>query len=317
LITRKKKYYYNPATLTFDEIRPSRKHRTGVLLAGFIFFLFTSFAGFLVSYSGKSAKVIFLEKKLSDLTAQLGDLLKRSGSYENIIQSAYFPADNLYRTILSIDTIPLSMMNGGTGGSADPGLVYRDQVSGQLRSQIDKLYIQLQMERLSFENVYNKAVEQKIMFRCLPAIQPLAINDVLYISSYFGSRTDPFNYEDQQIHTGIDFVASVGVNVYATGDGIVTLAKNSRTGYGNEIVIDHAFGYSSRYAHLHDIFVKEGEEVIRGQLIGKVGNSGRSTGPHLHYEVRFENKAVNPVAYFEDLKPEEYNEILALANKGN
>jgi murein DD-endopeptidase MepM/ murein hydrolase activator NlpD len=212
-----------------------------------------------------------------------------------ILQSSYFPADNIYRTILNIDTIPLSMRYGGTGGSAAVnGLVAEDNISSRLRKQIDKLNVQIQLQRLSFQNVLDKALERELMLKCLPAIQPISISDVKYISSYFGSRTDPFNHEGQQIHAGIDFVAVYGVNVYATGNGIVTLCQNSRTGYGNEVVVDHAFGYSSRYAHLQEMLVEEGDEVKRGQIIGKVGSSGRSTGPHLHYEVRFENKAVDP-----------------------
>ena len=101
------------------------------------------------------------------------------------------------------------------------------------------------------------------------------------------------------MHSGLDFVAPAGKNVYATGDGIVTFVQYSRTGYGNEIVIDHRFGFGSRYAHLNQMKVKEGEKVKRGQLIGTVGETGRATGPHLHYEVLYENRPVNPSFYFD------------------
>ncbi|MBN1158586.1 MAG: M23 family metallopeptidase [Bacteroidales bacterium] len=149
-------------------------------------------------------------------------------------------------------------------------------------------------------------------------MQPVSKMDVLYISSYFGTRTDPFNHANEQVHSGIDFVAPSGVNVYATADGVVTLSRISRTGYGNEIIIDHSFGYSTRYAHLQELLVKTGDQVERGQLIGKLGSSGRSTGPHLHYEVRYENKAINPISYFEhNLSLDEYNEIILRANYGN
>ncbi len=106
------------------------------------------------------------------------------------------------------------------------------------------------------------------------------------ISSNFGLRADPF-LEHQEVHNGLDFVAATGKNVYATGDGSVTLVKESRIGYGNEIFIDHGYGFGSSYAHLSQILVEEGQIVKRGQLIGKVGESGRATGPHLHYEVLY------------------------------
>jgi len=128
-------------------------------------------------------------------------------------------------------------------------------------------------------------------------------------------RSDPF-LDQKGVHCGLDFVAPIGTNVYATGDGTVTFQQISRTGYGNEIVIDHAFGFGSRYDHLDQILVSLGQKIKRGQLIGKVGRSGRSTGPHLHYEVLYEGKPVNPAFYFDSsLTSDEYLEILKLASK--
>ena len=148
----------------------------------------------------------------------------------------------------------------------------------------------------------------------MPAIMPVAQNDLFMISTDFGMRTDPFNHVEQ-LHTGLDFVAPTGKNVYATGDGTVTFMQLSRTGYGNEIVIDHAFGFGSRYAHLDTILVTGGQKVKRGQLIGRVGASGRTTGPHLHYEVLYENRPVNPEYYFDNgLSTDEYRQILNQAS---
>jgi murein DD-endopeptidase MepM/ murein hydrolase activator NlpD len=118
------------------------------------------------------------------------------------------------------------------------------------------------------------------------------------------------------VHNGLDFVTPAGKNVYATGDGIVTFVQYSRKGYGNEIVIDHKFGFGSRYAHLNSIQVKEGDKVERGQIIGTVGETGRSTGPHLHYEVLYEQRPVNPSFYFDiNLTREEYAQIIKRAGK--
>jgi murein DD-endopeptidase MepM/ murein hydrolase activator NlpD len=148
----------------------------------------------------------------------------------------------------------------------------------------------------------------------IPAIRPIAQHNLIMVSSFFGKRFDPFFHEEAD-HFGLDLVAPVGSEVYATGDGTVTLLNFSRTGYGNELVINHSFGYSTRYAHLEKFFVSEGESVKRGQLIGAVGNSGRSTGPHLHYEVLYEGKPVNPVFYYSDDLTD--NEFHLLTSKTN
>ena len=117
------------------------------------------------------------------------------------------------------------------------------------------------------------------------------------------------------MHAGLDMAGNVGLKVYATGDGVVTIAQMSLYGYGREIEIDHGFGYTTRYGHLSKILVKKGEKVKRGQLIGELGSTGRSTGPHLHYEVRYHDKAFNPLYYFyENLSPVEFGEITAQVN---
>jgi murein DD-endopeptidase MepM/ murein hydrolase activator NlpD len=239
---------------------------------------------------------------------------------ENKLYDTSFENDNYYRIILGLDTLPLSVRTGGTGGSASyPPDMFQSSISRKLGDQLEKLDVQLQIQHNSFATVYETALERNEKLRRLPGIQPVPLDDVLYISSYFGVRTDPFNHEDEEIHTGLDFVAPYDTEVHATADGTVTLCKFSRTvGYGNEVVIDHSFGYSTRYAHLKEILVNEGDVVKRGQLIGKVGSSGRSTGPHLHYEVRYEQKAVNPILFFaNNLTQNEYDEITALANGQN
>lgn len=321
MIIRKKKYYYNPDTLAFDEIRHDKKYRVRYFFFyAAILVVFTGISGTILNHVLGSPETYFLERKVSSLSAQLNGLFERSEGVEETLYSTTFENDNLYRTILGLDTLPLSMRTGGTGGSAGEG---SDQIHSslglKLEAQVEKLQVQLLIQDNSFVTVYDKALEHIERLRHLPAIQPVHFKNVLYISSYFGVRTDPFNHEDEELHTGLDFVAAYGTNVYATADGTVTLCKISRTvGYGNEVVINHSFGYSTRYAHLQEIIVNEGDIVKRGQLIGKVGSSGRSTGPHLHYEVRLEKKAVNPISYYAtNLTSNEYEEITAMANMEN
>ena len=151
------------------------------------------------------------------------------------------------------------------------------------------------------------------MLSCIPAIMPVKKTDIYRISSHYGQRTDPF-YKVTKFHGGIDFSGPVGLGIYATGDGVVVKVEKNKSGYGNHVLIDHGYGYKTRYAHLHTIKVKKGEKVKRGQEIGTMGNTGKSTAPHLHYEVITNNKAVNPVHFFyNDITPEEYDKILELS----
>jgi murein DD-endopeptidase MepM/ murein hydrolase activator NlpD len=115
------------------------------------------------------------------------------------------------------------------------------------------------------------------------------------------------------MHCGVDFAGRMGLNVYATGDGVVSRTRVSRVGFGKEVTIDHGFGYSTRYGHLENILVHVGQKVKRGNIIGTLGNTGRSTGPHLHYEVQHYSRAKNPKHFYsEDLSPDEYQEIVSL-----
>jgi murein DD-endopeptidase MepM/ murein hydrolase activator NlpD len=145
------------------------------------------------------------------------------------------------------------------------------------------------------------------MASCIPAISPVTTDRSIYrLSSSFGYRTDPFTGRTRR-HTGVDFAMKPGVPIYATGDGVVTSVKFELFGYGNQVLIDHGFGYKTRYAHLKTIGVAEGMKVKRGECIGISGNSGRSSGPHLHYEVLYKDRHVNPSNYYDlTITPEEY-----------
>ena len=158
----------------------------------------------------------------------------------------------------------------------------------------------------SFDQLRELASQRHDRLRHIPSIQPVANKDLRQMASGYGRRVDPV-YGTIRFHEGMDFSAPIGTPVYATGDGVVKTAGRSMAGYGNMIDIDHGFNYTTRYAHLSEVLVKSGQTVKRGDLIGKVGNTGKSTGSHLHYEVRLKGVAQNPVNYyFQDLTPEEY-----------
>ena len=144
----------------------------------------------------------------------------------------------------------------------------------------------------------------------IPAIFPLKETEIKYISSYFGYRPDPI-YKVSKFHSGIDFSAQLGTEAYATGDGVVCNVEKGQWGYGNMVTIDHGYGYKTRYSHLQKAAVRKGQKVKRGQCIGFIGNTGKTTGVHLHYEVLKNNVQIDPINFFyNDLTPDEYEQIL-------
>ncbi len=243
-------------------------------------------------------------------------LYKKGCNFSAFLQKELFVKDNHYRTILQMDTLSSSLRQAGTGGSATlNGITLQNNLVYQVENIINRLNSQLKVQSGSFNALYEKAKEYAAEQTHLPAIIPVSQEDLIMVSSDFGIRSDPFFFMER-VHCGLDFVAQAGKAVHATGDGTVTFVQYSRTGYGNEIVIDHTYGFGSRYAHLETIKVKEGEKVKRGQIIGTVGETGRATGPHLHYEVLYDRKPVNPSYYFDtSLTEDEYAQIVSKANK--
>ncbi len=316
MIFRKKKYHFNPVTLTFEEIKNDRKTRVVELFMYVVVsMMITVLVGFLLNQVFGSAESILLENRLFSLNQQMQGLLNKGHQFSSILHNDHFPRDNSYRAILQIDTLSKNVREAGTGGYVPRNqFSLNNDISDTVENLITKLNFQLQIQTGSYETVYKRALEHRTSLSHMPAIQPISQKDLIMISSNFGIRSDPF-LEQPEVHCGLDFVAAEGKDVYVTGDGSVTLVNESRIGYGNEVFIDHGFGFGSRYAHLSQILVKEGQKVKRGQLIGKVGESGRATGPHLHYEVLYENKPVNPSFYFDNsLSVEEYQGILKLAS---
>ncbi|MFN9393331.1 MAG: M23 family metallopeptidase, partial [Flavobacteriales bacterium] len=169
----------------------------------------------------------------------------------------------------------------------------------------------------SFEQVFELAKAKDEMLQSIPAIQPVSNKDLKRIASGFGMRIHPI-YKIARMHSGLDFTADIGAEVYATGDGVVQSIDDKLSGYGHHVVLRHGFGFETLYAHLSRAVVKPGEKVKRGQVIGYVGNSGTSTGPHLHYEVMKNGQKVNPVFYFyNDITPEQYEDLLQRAANAN
>jgi murein DD-endopeptidase MepM/ murein hydrolase activator NlpD len=186
-----------------------------------------------------------------------------------------------------------------------------------MASTIDQLSRKMLVQSRSYDELVKLAKAKADMLASIPAIQPISNKELRRMASGYGYRIDPI-YKTRKFHKGMDFTAPTGTKIYATGDGVVKEIERKQWGYGQSIVLNHGFGYQTRYAHLSKSAVKPGQKVKRGELIGYVGSSGKSTAPHLHYEVLYRGDAVNPVNfYYNDLSPEQYETMLEIASHSN
>ena len=310
----KTRYTFNTRTLTYEE----HKFTPGQKILKFLFFVISSlaFSAVLIFLSFtffESPKERILEREVSQYELQYHIMNDRLGQMQKLMDELSDRDDNIYRVIFEAEPIPKSVRRAGYGGIDRYSRLEGYENSELLietSKKLDKIASQVYVQSKSFDEVYDLALNKEKMLASIPAIQPVSNTDLKRLSSYYGYRPDPI-YKVRKFHAGVDFSAPQGTAVYSPGEGVVTKVKRSRRGYGNTIEIDHGFGYVTFYAHLKEFKVKKGQKVKRGELIATVGNSGKSTAPHLHYEVRKNNRTVNPIYYFfNDLTPEEFETIL-------
>jgi len=316
----KVKYKFNKKSLTFDRVQTTFRKKlwyffthlsTGVVFAAVVMVLAFNFID---SPKEKSQK-----REIDQLKFQyriLNDQLDRTNK---IISDLQDRDDNIYRVIFEAEPIPGSIREAGIGGvdryERLKGYKNSDLII-ETEKKMDKILGKLYVQSKSFDEVFDLAKNKERMLVSIPAIQPISNKDLRRIGSYFGMRVDPF-YKVRKFHEGMDFSAPIGTEVYATGNGTIEMAAHDDGGgYGNEIVIDHGYSYKTVYAHLSRIFVKPGQKILRGQIIGYVGNTGKSTSPHLHYEVRKNGIAINPIYFFyNDLSADQYQMMLDLSSR--
>ncbi|MDR1004961.1 MAG: M23 family metallopeptidase [Prevotellaceae bacterium] len=313
---RKVYYIYNPQTQTYNRIYPTVRQRALSILRR----LFTGmglgaafFLVLLVVFGSPSEKE--LRQENNRLSTQFQLLSHRLDYAIAVLQDIQQRDDNLYRVIFMADPIPSPIRQAGYGNTnryeelqkmADSELVINTT------QKMDLLYKQLYIQSRSFDDVVEMCKNHDEMLRCIPAIQPVSNKDLKRTASGYGIRIHPI-YGTKVPHHGMDFAANTGTEVYATGDGTV-VKMGWQTGFGNLVIIDHGFGYQTYYAHLRGFHTKLGKRVMRGELIGEVGSTGISTGPHLHYEVHVKGQPVNPINYyFMDLSADDYDRMIQLA----
>lgn len=316
---RRKLYLYNPETDNFERFYPSIKDR----LTNIGIILLTS----LILGGGLALLIIFSDKNptaeetIENLRMQNKELKQQYAALDRNLSASFKILNeiqerdsNFYRVLLQMDPLNHRDLNQVVISSSKP-IKMRDigdaQLVGRLYQRIDTLNRNLLHQSVSFNMMREVAINNQEKLDHIPAILPINIKDYT-MSSGYGTRIDPV-YDTHKFHAGLDFAAAMGTQVFATADGVVDFA-GQKGGYGNCIDIGHGNNYMTRYAHLEKILVSPGKKVKRGELIGLVGSTGKSTGPHLHYEVRFKDEPQNPVNYyFLDLTPEEYDEMIEMA----
>lgn len=313
------RYRYNPESLSFDRIRLGFK---AVLLRSLAFFvgsLLIAFVYYLVfAIFVDSPKEKALLREINQLTLQYDIIQKDMSSVETVIGQLEETDDNLYRTIFGAEPIPASLRQGGVGGINRYKELEGYQNSSivvETTKRLDNIKKRLVVQSKSFDALIEMAEGKEEMLKCIPAILPISNKDLTRTASGFGWRIHPY-YKISKFHSGMDFTAPVGTDIYASGNGKVISVISSKRGYGNHIIIDHGFGYKTLYAHLERILVRKGQKVSRGDVIGLVGNTGLSAGPHLHYEVRLNDICVDPVNYyFNDLTSDEYEKMIEISSR--
>lgn len=318
---KKIKYFYNPATLRFEKLEISNWSIvlrvfgwvcTALVFAGVIVFLAYTYMD--------SPKERYLKNQLDGMELEFSLLDNRLDTMAIILDEIEHRDDNIYRTIFEADPISRNDRLAGIGGSERFKRMNRLDNSELLKNTASKLELmrrKMVVQSKSFDEISKLVQLKEEILMATPAIQPISNKDLTRISSGFGYRIHPI-YKVLRLHDGIDFSAPRGTDVYATANGVVEFASPSASGYGNEIVIDHGFGYKSRYAHLNGFNVRKGQTVKRGELIGYIGNTGLSTAPHLHYEIEKDGIKLDPINFFyNDLTPEEYLKVIQLANQPN
>ena len=317
---RKVYYIYNPKTRTYDRIYPTVRQRALSILRRLFVGMGLGAGSFILLiwiFGSPSEKELRIEN--SRLLAQYNVLSRRLDEALNVMQGIQQRDDNLYRVVLQADPVADAVRKAGYGGTNRyedlMDLANADLVVNTTQ-KMDVLNRQLYIQSKSFDEIVDLCKNHDEMLKCIPAIQPVSNKNLKQTASGYGYRIDPI-YKTTKFHSGMDFSANIGTPVYATGDGRV-IKVGWESGYGKLIKVDHGFGYVTWYAHLNNYKVRVGQRVVRGEVIGEVGNTGKSTGPHLHYEVHLKGKVVNPVNYyFKDLSAEDYDKMIEnAANHG-
>jgi murein DD-endopeptidase MepM/ murein hydrolase activator NlpD len=319
----KVKYYYDSENLAYRKIKVKKRRKFGFIalfLLASALFGFISFVIILNTPYFDTPKDRLLIREIANLKLNYAVLNKKMDQIDNVVEAIEERDNNLYRTYFN--TAPISKeerKSGFTDANRYKALEGYDNTQLVLKTtkRVDVLTKELAIQSKSLDYILKLAKEKNKLLAAIPAIQPVRNENLKRMASGFGYRTDPFT-KARKMHEGMDFTAKKGTPIFATGDGVITHADDRASGYGNHVVIRHGYGYETLYAHLSKYNCRAGQRIKRGDIIGYVGSTGRSEGPHLHYEVHKDGRVVNPLNfYYGNISAVEYVAISKLANQEN
>jgi len=318
----KVKYKYDSETLSYIPVETKKSTH---FVYGFLFLLASALMGLLFVFvfglmNVETPNVKKIKRENENLVLNI-ELMNRQLESGFAVLSDIEKRDNtIYRTYFDANPISDAKRKSGLGGvnryQSLEGYSNSDLII-KARKKIDQFRKELAVQSESFDEIAQLAKEKESLLARIPAIQPIQNEDLTRMASGWGWRDDPFT-KARKFHFGMDFTAKRGTPIYASGDGKIKRADNNSSGYGNHVRIDHGNGYVSLYAHLSRYNVHKGQKVKRGDVIGFVGSTGRSTAPHLHYEIFKDGERINPLNfYYGHLSPEEFEEMRKAAEEHN
>ena len=319
----KVKYYYDQDNLSYRPIKVTNKNRISNVILFILASLFFGITALLILLNSdiiNTPAEIVQKRSLRNYELQFDILNKKLTQLEAVVSNVEDRDNNLYRVYFEASSIPEEQRKAGFGGVnrySDLEGYDNSELIINTAKRLDILIKQTVVQSRSLDEIEKLAENKEALIEAIPTIQPIKNKDLTRMASGYGYRIDPFT-KKRRFHYGMDFTAKKGTPIYATGNGRIKRADNRSSGYGNHIRIDHGFGYVSLYAHLSKFNVRRGQKVKRGDIIGYVGNSGRSVGPHLHYEIFKDNKKINPLNfYYGNLSPKEFEALLTQSKQEN
>ncbi len=317
----KAKYYFNTDSLKYEKVVVSFKKRFWRVMGWLSSALVFGSIVLLIAYNFlDSPKEKQLKREINEMELQYDLLQQRMNLADAVLIDLQQRDDQIYRVIFEAEPIPAEVREAGYGGinryKELEGYDNSELITETSR-KVDKLSRQIYIQSKSYDEVFQLVKQKTVMLASIPGIQPVSMKGPARVASGFGYRIHPI-YKTPMMHEGIDFTAPIGTEIYATGNGIVAKTEYNGRGYGNNVVINHGFGYSTLYGHMSRFNVHAGQRVNRGDIIGYVGNTGSSTGPHVHYEVLKGNSKIDPINFFfNDLSPDEYEIVREKASQQN
>ena len=315
------RFQFSPETLSYQRVQSTGKQKLFRFLT-FTGITFLVATGFLVLRDRhlNSPRTDKLTLEQLQVTYQMELLNRDIYHYENLLHHVANKDDNIYRVYFEVNPWPTTLRNAGVGGSNKYNYLSQQKHADLLietNRNIDQIERKLVVQSTSFDQVIEMAANKEERLSARPAIQPLSSKDLTRFGSSFGIRFHPI-LKVVRPHEGIDLTAPRGTNIYATADGRVVQAGYRAGGFGKKILVDHGFGYRTLYGHCDEVLVEYGQVVKRGEVIGKVGSTGLSKSPHLHYEVHINGRPVDPINYYaNDLSEEDYERMIEMLSNAD